>query len=342
MSQLSDKTLSHLQALVELPDLTGTRYRILAKIGEGGMGAVFRAQDATLNREVALKVMDGTVSEPQFAERMLQEAQVIARLEHPGIVPIHDAGVLPDGRVYYAMKLVHGDRLDQFRQKKQSLPELLRVFQKVCDAVAFAHAQKIIHRDLKPANIMVAAFGEVLVMDWGLAKILEDDRVGEDGEASENGTKHETQPTPEALPQHITRHGTVMGTPDYMAPEQAKGENRSLNARTDVYALGAILYFLLTGAHPGSEESAAVPRTKAPKQLLAICQRAMANDRQQRYPNASELARDVERYLNDQAVSAHRDNPFEKIWRWLMRYKFLIFIVLIYMLVRIALFYLMR
>lgn len=340
MTQLSDRALSRLQSIVDVPDFEGTRYRILSKIAEGGMGTVFRAHDSSLDREVAIKVMDDSLQDTQFAERMQQEAQVIARLEHPGIVPIHDVGILPDGRMFYAMKLVQGERLDVFCQTARALPERLRLFQKICEAVAFAHAQNIIHRDLKPANIMVGAFGEVLVMDWGLAKILGEEKASETRMA---------MPEPGAAFQDktdggsglATQVGAVLGTPDYMAPEQARGENNRLDQRADVYALGAILQFVLTGSHPFQKiESQA--KDKAPKRLQAIIRQAMAEPREQRYANASELAADIERFLNDETVTAYRDNPFDKIWRWLLRYKFLIFIVLIYMIVRVLLFYLMR
>lgn len=156
----------------------------------------------------------------ELAERLKREAKFIARLEHPGIVPVHDAGVLPDGRVFYVMKLVRGERLDVWA-KGRELRERLRMFRRSCEAMAFAHAHEVLHRDLKPENVMVGAFGEALVMDWGLARSVS-----------------------EASPA-----GLVMGTPAYMAPEQARGENVTSSA--DVYGLGAILYALLSGRAPG-------------------------------------------------------------------------------------------
>ena len=165
---------------VSLPEQFG-RYRILRELGRGGMGAVYLADDTVLGRKVALKVVATGVSDPAAAERMLREARIIARLEHPGIVPVHDAGALPDGRVFYAMKRVDGSRLDALAPG-MPLAERLRVFQRVCDAVAFAHAHGVIHRDLKPSNVMVGRFGEVLVMDWGIAKLrdsIEPQAVGE-------------------------------------------------------------------------------------------------------------------------------------------------------------------
>jgi eukaryotic-like serine/threonine-protein kinase len=153
---ISDRVLERLKSAAELPDLSATRYQLIEEIGRGGMGIVYLAEDLELRRQVAIKVLDNPA-----------EARVLAGLEHPGIVPVHEAGTLPDGRSYYAMKLVRGTRLDRFLQNTTHLPDRLRVFQKICEPVAFAHARGVIHRDLKPANIMVGEFGEVLVMDWG-------------------------------------------------------------------------------------------------------------------------------------------------------------------------------
>src|ERR1700690_1793894 len=174
---LSDKALNHLERALDRPDLSGTKYELLEEIGRGGMGAVYRARDAELDREVALKVLHQPETAAGAAARMLREARILARLEHPSIVPVHDVGTLPDGRVFYVMKRVEGRRLDQFRATAPGLTELLRVFEKICEAAAFAHAQGIIHRDLKPENIMVGSFGEALVMDWGVAKVLADSAI---------------------------------------------------------------------------------------------------------------------------------------------------------------------
>jgi len=172
MTWLSDATLERLREAGDWPDLSGTRYEAQGVLGKGGMSTVYRARDRELDREVALKVMgpaegDGTVA------RLRNEARVLARLEHPGLVPVHDVGTLPDGRVFYVMRLVRGKRLDEHARQERSLPALLRLFERVCEAVAFAHAQGVLHRDLKPANVMVGPFGEVLVLDWGLAKLVE-------------------------------------------------------------------------------------------------------------------------------------------------------------------------
>lgn len=159
---LSDRVVDHLRRVAALPDLAGTRYELDAEIGRGGMGVVYAARDRELDRRVALKVLDSAID---------GEAQLIARLEHPAIVPVYEAGCLPDGRSWYAMKLVSGSRLDHFLAGGPSLPERLRLFRRISEAVAFAHTRGAIHRDLKPQNVMVGQFGEVYVMDWGVAAV---------------------------------------------------------------------------------------------------------------------------------------------------------------------------
>ena len=160
--EVSDSTLEHLRQVTLLPDLTGTRYEIESEIGRGGMGVVYAARDPDLDRRVALKVLEVPIS---------GEAQLIARLEHPGIVPIFETGTLPDGRCFYAMKLVTGVRLDRYAAEDHTLTERLRVIRRISEAVAFAHSRGVIHRDLKPQNVMVGEFGEVYVMDWGVEAI---------------------------------------------------------------------------------------------------------------------------------------------------------------------------
>ena len=167
---ISDSTLRHLQDVADLPDLSGTRYELIAPLGRGGMGRVYCVRDRELDRQVALKVLSGLADGASVA-RLRMEAGVLARLEHPGIVPVHDAGVLPDGRAFYVMTLVRGSRLDELAPTIPSLPERLRLLARVTDAVAFAHAHGVVHRDLTPSNIMIGPFGQVLVMDWGTAKI---------------------------------------------------------------------------------------------------------------------------------------------------------------------------
>jgi serine/threonine protein kinase len=159
---LSDSVLDHLRSVAALPDLTGTRYEIESEIGRGGLGVVYRAHDRELDRPVALKVLDSALA---------GEAQLIAGLEHPAIVPIYETGTLPDGRAFYAMKLVTGARLDQYLTGSTSLAERLRILRRVGEALGFAHSRGVIHRDLKPQNVMVGEFGEVYLMDWGVEAV---------------------------------------------------------------------------------------------------------------------------------------------------------------------------
>jgi serine/threonine protein kinase len=330
------------------------------------MGTIYLAEDTKLGRKVALKVLHTPDATGELSARMLREARVLAQLEHPSIVPVHDVGELPDGRVFYVMKFVQGSRLDQYAQEMHSLPDLLRIFQKVCEAVAFAHAHGVIHRDLKPENIMVGAFGEVLVMDWGLAKIVVAEGRGRRAEDEERGAKSEGRKVRgeerdssngkvSASAAHETLHGTVMGTPAYMAPEQKRGEIDQIDQRTDVYALGAILSFLLTGqskvgfaqedspiSATNSSASPTLHNSKIPKSLTAICAKAMAEEKTQRYAGALDLANDVERFLNGLAVSSYKENIFEKAWRWLKQYRFIALLVLVYLIVRILLILLLR
>lgn len=307
----------------EPPDLSGTRYEPLEPVGRGGMGTVYRALDRELGREVAIKVIGS--AHPDAVRRMLREARVIARLEHPGIVPVHDVGSLPDGRVFYAMRLVRGTRLDEEMRSGRPLPELLRIFERVCDAVAFAHAHGVIHRDLKPENVMVGPFGEVLVMDWGVAKVLVD-VLAEEAGAPAPGDGGMEADVPEA---GTTDHGTVLGTPGFMAPEQARGEVAGIDERADVHALGAILRELMAAAGGAGSVGG-----RSIRPLAAVRDRALSADPADRYPSARELAADVGRHLDGLPVSAHRESPLERLARFGRRYRVAILLVLAYVVMR--------
>jgi serine/threonine protein kinase len=362
MRWLSDSAVERLREEADLPDLGGEKYLALRKLGSGGMGTVYLAQDVDLGRKVAVKVMNAADSTGALASRMMREARIVALLEHPSIVPIHDVGELEDGRVFYAMKLVQGKRLDQSARDAASLSDLLRIFQKVCEAVAFAHAREVIHRDLKPENIMVGPFGEVLVMDWGVAKLLSPGRRVDDS-TSENARPElynpddadlvVTLPLPATSPAD-TRGGTVIGTPAYMAPEQARGQTELLDQRSDIYSLGAILYFLLTGGPPhepgGATEArekpgarrAVRPRQidpKIPRAIEAICLKAMSDSRDDRYLSAEAIAADVVSFLDGEPVSAYRENLFEKSGRWLNKNRFIVLLIIAYLLMRLIVFF---
>jgi eukaryotic-like serine/threonine-protein kinase len=319
MSWLSDDALARLRSAASAPDLSGTRYELLEEIGRGGMCAVFLAEDPSLGRRVALKVLDVPDPDGDLAERLNREARILARLEHPGIAPVHDVGRLPDGRVYYAMKFVEGPRLDAFAASNATLPERLRVFQRIVEAVAFAHDRGVLHRDLKPENIMVGPFGEVLVMDWGLAKALDPSPT-----AAADVDSAGTGRPPSASGPH-TGHGAVLGTPGYMAPEQARGEVENLDARTDVYALGAVLSFLVSARAPGGG---------VPRPLLAVCAKAMAETKDDRYPDALALGAEIARYLDGNRVEAFPESLLQKGARLYARHKVAFWLIAAYLAVR--------
>jgi serine/threonine protein kinase len=313
VSALSDAALRRLRDAADAPDLSDTKYEIIERLGQGGMGTVYRARDRELRRDVALKVIRLPEASSDIAARMLREAHTLARLEHPGIVPIHDVGTLPDGRTFYAMKLVRGAPLDAL--PPTPLTERFRIIQRLCEAVAFAHAHGVIHRDLKPQNVMVGPFGEVLVMDWGVAKVLDAaDSLG----TIANATDDAAADTP------TTGHGVVLGTPGYMAPEQASGEPGLVDTRADVYAIGAIVRDLVSAP--------ALPRP-----LRAIVAKAMAGDPGQRYTDVMSLARDVAAFAAGDPVSAYRENVLERGRRVAIRYQTPILLVVGYLLMRITL-----
>ena len=309
MRWLSDDKLNHLRSVVSEPDFSATKYTFVKELGRGGMGVVCLAEDRELDRLVAIKILNTPDITEDLRNRMIREAQIIARLEHPGIVPVHDVGTLPDGRMFYAMKYVRGSRLDEYAAQGASMRDRLRKFQAVCDAVAFAHAHGVIHRDLKPQNIMIGSFGEVLVLDWGVAKIRDD-------------------PRPSAAYQ--TSDGTVIGTRNYMSPEQARGEVDQLDERADIYSLGAVLSFLLKD------------QPKVSKAAHAISSKATATAKEKRYSTASDLSADIGRLLDAEPVSAYRENAFERTSRWVGKNRFLVLLVLAYLLMRIFLIFTSR
>jgi len=293
MMRLSDAMVDHLRGLTDWPDLTGTRYEIRQIIGRGGMGTVYLGLDHALEREVAIKVL--SVEDQARAERLGREARILARLEHPGLVPIHDYGVLGDSRPYYVMKYVRGARLDEYAATAAELHERLRIFLRICETVAFAHAAGVIHRDLKPENIMIGAFGEVLVLDWGAARVLSD---------------------PE------TPLTTFVGTPGYMAPEQLEGHADQCDARTDIYALGAVLECLASGEHPAVD---------------AIATTAMSECPDDRYQTVQSLAADVARLLAGEPVTVYRESLAERAARLASKHALALGLVGAYMVMRVLL-----
>jgi len=313
MKWLSDNKLNHLRTIVDEPDFSSTKYTFMKELARGGMGTVYLAEDRELNRLVAIKVLNTPEATDDLRKRMIREAQIIARLEHPGIVPVHDVGTLPDGRVFYAMKFVRGSRLDEYAAQNSSLRDRLRKFQAACDAVAFAHAHGVIHRDLKPQNIMIGSFGEVLVLDWGVAKI----------KPQMNADERRSDLRSSAFIRGNTSDGTIIGTQHYMSPEQARGEIDQLDERADVYSLGAVLSFLLKD------------QARVSKAAEAICLKATAREKDDRYASASELSLDIGRLLDAEPVSAYRESAIERVSRWVSKNRFLVLLILAYLLMRI-------
>ncbi|MFZ5443102.1 MAG: serine/threonine-protein kinase [Myxococcota bacterium] len=299
-----------------LPSLPEGRYRVdesdaSAVLGRGGQGVVWRAWDTVLRREVALKKLHPeALARPEVVAAFVREARLTARLEHPGIVALHDVGRGPDGSLFLVLRRIEGKSLADslagkaLDERLAFVPALVRA----CQAVAFAHRRGVVHRDLKPQNVMLGGFGETWVLDWGLASI--DSRVEE----------------PEITAPHQLQH--VVGTPAYMSPEAALG--LEADARSDVWGLGACLYFLLTGQAPilgrslrsamghaaqGEVSPVAALEPDAPEDLAAICDKALARDRERRYPDASALAADLEAWLAGRTVSARRYGRAELLRR---------------------------
>ncbi len=315
-----------------MPRPVEDRYAPMDVLGRGGMGEILRVWDRELERPLAMKIARPVImrSERQIA-RFLVEAQITAQLAHPGIVPVHELGRLPDGRIFFTMKEIQGETLEVVTQSVHdgaregswcpthdgwTFRRLIDVFRRVCETMAHAHARGVIHRDLKPANIMVGPYGEVLVLDWGLAKAVGAIESEPDLPRSEPGPRESIH----------TRIGTIAGTPAYMPPEQAAGRLALLDARSDVYSLGAILYEILCGHAPytgvGSADildavRAAGPAPIAspaaiPTELRDLCELAMSRDAQQRPANAEVLASEIQSW---QEGARRRERALELVRR---------------------------
>ena len=341
--------------------LLGPRYEVRDELARGGMGTILRIWDDDLRRNLAMKVMHGrgrTDSEESEADqerlgRFLEEAQITSQLDHPGIVPVHDLGIDDDGRCYFTMRLVRGtelkEALDAAREGKEGMTrtKVLGVILKVCEAMAYAHSKGVVHRDLKPSNIMVGRFGETYVMDWGLARVI--------GRRDSHDIRLKPSPNEitalslvktvrrdesDANPDSplVTMDGDVVGTPCYMAPEQAQGKLEEVGPHSDVYSLGAILYYLLSGHVPYVGEGERVsphtvltrvlqgsptPLSKLakdqPEELIAICEKAMQRDPERRYRSMLEVAEDIEAFLENRVVKAYEVGSIAEFRKWVQR-----------------------
>ncbi len=323
----------------DLPMVDPERYLIGKEFARGGMGRIMSARDRRLGRNVALKELLRNEADP--SARFIREALVTARLQHPAIVPVYEAGRWPTGEPFYAMKLVSGRPLVDVIADMTTMEERLALLPNVAsvaEAIAYAHSEEIVHRDLKPANILVGEFGETVVIDWGLAKDLREAAErppSRPRSAADNDTESD-EPSVDGQ----TIEGSVMGTPAYMAPEQARGE--TVGAAADVYALGAILYHLLCGEAPFVGRSVdeildrvvrggPVPLEKrapaVPRDLRAIVTKAMQRDPLERYPTARELAEDLRRFQTGQLIGAHDYSTLDRVRLWVRRNRMPVLVV---------------
>jgi len=346
------------EASIDLGDLHG-HYRLAGELGRGGMGAIYKVQDQTINRTIAMKVLVRS-GDPLQRLRFREEAQVTGQLEHPGIVPVHEFGSDKRGHLYFTMKLVNGrsmaEIITQMRERDQAtieeftLTKMLKILVDVSNAIAFAHFRGVIHRDIKPANIMIGRFGEVQVMDWGLAKVIAkgQDDLARVAQLSASGAPHRgpargaTRPAADDLVSESrsaglnTLDGTIIGTPAYMAPEQAQGDSALITTRTDIYTLGALLYEMLTLTPPYRGDSAKsliaqvidghrepperrAPERNIPRELSAIAMKALEVDPQRRYATVESFKADIELYLDGRAVTAKVDSLVETIGKLMRR-----------------------
>jgi serine/threonine protein kinase/tetratricopeptide (TPR) repeat protein len=322
----------------ELPESLGP-YQILQEIGRGGMGLVLRGRDEALKRDVAIKIIRPGAN-PNAVQRMrfIKEAQITGQLEHPGIAPVHYLGWDESGNEFFSMKLVSGQPLDKLLKawhanekgvrREFPLSRLVHIFERVCETVGFAHSHGVIHRDLKPSNVMIGTYGEVWVLDWGLAKVV---GVSEQTVKKSAPVRKHAGDTPLEAGADMTLDGTVMGTPEYMAPEQATGDE--LDEGVDIFGLGALLYEILGGQAPYAGKTVMdivnnaargkftpLLRTaggkRTPRGLAAITEKCMKRRRERRYENVAELLYDLRAYEDGEPLKALPDSPLDTLRRF--------------------------
>jgi WD40 repeat protein len=326
------------------------RFRVLRPCAEGGLGRIWVAHDVELGRDVAFKeIQPHHADDPAVQARFVREAEITGRLEHPGVVPVYGRGQHADGRPFYAMRLIEGETFEasigrwhatSARYGDFEFRQLLRRFLDVCNVVEFAHRRGVVHRDIKPRNVMIGQFGETLVLDWGLARQIDEPLHGvqpsTDRAHSDLISHPSTDPRRTERDSALTAPGMVFGTPAYMSPEQAAGRMDEVGPANDIFCLGGMFYCLLTGQAPyaGGDRCSAIgraaacefPRPRAihrrvPTPLQAICLRAMKKEPQDRYASARALANDLEHWLADEPIAAHRERWPAQVFRWARRHK---------------------
>ncbi len=335
------KTSQVLNDALARPAMTSGRFKVLHVHAKGGLGQVSLAVDDELRRTVALKEIQSQFADDLDARaRFIREAEITGRLEHPGIVPVYGFGVSPDGRPYYAMRFIEGrslkDAIDEFHRLPNDASdtslkfrELLRRIVDVCNTIYYAHSRRVLHRDIKPANIMVGEYGETLVVDWGLAKSIDEEEFIPD-------EKRRVQRSRKSAVDTDTMDGVAIGTPQYMSPEQAVGHLSEVGPLSDVYSLGATLYHLLvgqpafvgrdlskllSGVRTGTFPAPRAARPDVPSPLESICMKAMALCPKDRYSSAQEIALEIERWLADEPVLCHGEGLAERWYRRMRRHR---------------------
>ena len=335
--KLSDALLSKVSSAEQIGP-----YEVLGEMGRGGMGRVLKARDPLLRREVAVKQLLENKQDDTYQIRFLEEAQITGQLEHPGILPVHMLSISEDGQAFFSMRLASGRTFEDLLRERfaargakhpfLSLARLVSIFERIVETVGYAHSRLVIHRDLKPGNIMVGEYGEVWVLDWGLAKSID----SPDGPKKADLTIDRISSVRKGIPDGLTLGGTTVGTPAYMAPEQARGEE--LSTAADIYSLGAILYHILTSQPPHSGKSqdeiiicaaegrlVPVRETKigreAPKVLAAICEKCLMYEAHDRYASTAELLSDLRAYMAGEETLASPDRLPDRIQRWMRRHR---------------------
>jgi serine/threonine protein kinase len=356
---------SNFNTIVQLPGqeatqksanpIKGSSYGNFSVLSRGGMGTILKTTDQNIGREVVMKIAVNSDPENEPLKRLLHEAKITAKLEHPNIIPVHEINCDQNNNVYYTMKYVQGDNLgivisklkegDETYIKNFPLERLLNIFLRICDGLAFAHANGVIHRDLKPENIMIGDFGEVLIMDWGIAKVIDKNGFGLN-DTTTNFTKPNCrlEDLKGASVRATTQCGDIFGTPAFMAPEQIRGENDKVDVRTDIYALGGILYCLLTHRLPVEDEDLhclftkvlsgdIFPPTKVnshiPEALSAVAMKALAVSPGDRYQNVKSIQKEIRSYESGFATEAEHASRFRQLSLLINRNSFFVMIILL-------------